>query len=298
MQDFLKKLIPVLKGEFLVNAPLRNYTTFHIGGPADIIIFPRFIEDVQAVIKLLYENNIKFIIMGNGSNLLVKDEGFHGAVILLKKYFNEIIICDEFIEADSGAILPLLSRKAQEKGLSGLEFAINIPATIGGAVHNNASGFGQSIADIVDEVDIIDKEGKINKFFKNDLKFSYRSCKFPVHGIIIRTKLHLKKEDSTIILKRMKRNVENRNNMQPVNFPSAGSVFKNPQGDFAGRLIESAGLKGKFCGKAQISEKHANFIINTGGAKASDVLYLIELAQKTVLEKTGIKLEREIEIIE
>ncbi|MBI5417223.1 UDP-N-acetylmuramate dehydrogenase [Candidatus Poribacteria bacterium] len=297
MQDFIKKLIPVFKGEFLVKAPLRDYTTFRVGGPADFLIFPRYPEDIEQVMKLITESSLPVIMLGNGSNLLVKDEGFHGVAISLKRYFNSINIIGETIEVEAGAMLPALAHNAQINGLSGLEFAIGIPGTVGGAIHNNAGSFGQNMGNIVEEIELVDKHGDAKKINRKDLSFSYRKCILPISGIIVKALLNLKKDSENTILKKMQENVEKRNKIQPINYPSAGSIFKNPANGFAGRIIESSGLKGFVYGKAQISEKHANFIVNTGGAKASEIIYLIELIEKTVQEKMGIKLEREVEII-
>ncbi|MBI4650648.1 UDP-N-acetylmuramate dehydrogenase [Candidatus Desantisbacteria bacterium] len=297
MHEIIQKLIPILKGEFLTNVPLRNYTTFHIGGPAEILIFPYDTEDLKRVIILLNDNNLKFKVIGNGSNLLVMDEGFHGIFICLKKHFNSMSINEENMEVEAGVMLPLLAKKAFEEELSGLEFAVGIPGTIGGAVYNNAGAFGQSMGNIVSEIEIVKIDGEIKKISASELVFLYRKCKIPVSGIITKIKLALKREPSSSILKKMRENVESRNKTQPADFASAGSIFKNPEGDSAGRIIEHLGLKGKTCGNAQISQKHANFIINTGGARANDVLELIELIKKTVYEKMGIKLDMEIEII-
>ncbi|MBI5206162.1 MAG: UDP-N-acetylmuramate dehydrogenase [Candidatus Firestonebacteria bacterium] len=297
IQDFIRNLIPILRGEFLINALLRSYTTFQIGGPADIIIFPRDIEDLEKVMNLVYRTKLPFLILGNGSNFLVKDSGYKGIIICLKRYFNSININGHNIDADGGVLLSVLSRKAQEAGLSGLEFAVSIPATLGGAIHNNASAFGQSIGDVVEQLEFVENKGNLKKINRKELIFTYRKCTLPYSGVIVKAKLNLKREAPSSILKKMEKNVENRNKLQPVGFPSAGSIFKNPEGDFAGRIIEEVGLKGMVFGKAKVSEKHANFIVNTGGATADDVLHLIELIENKVYEKTGIKLEKEIEVI-
>lgn len=277
------------------NIPLAPLTTFGIGGPAFWFITAKDKKEILEAIKASRELEIPSFILGGGSNILIADQGFPGLVIKIK---NEgLTIKGTKITAEAGLPLAKLVESAQKNLLSGLECCVGIPGSVGGAVCGNAGAREEWIGQIIEGVSIIDKESKIAHLNNRDCKFSYRESRFKNNSqeIILEADFALKKEKRKIIEQKIKSFLEARKN-QPKE-KSAGSVFKNPPGDSAGRLIDQAGLRGKKIGQAQISEKHANFIINTGGAKAEEVLELIRLAQKTVKEKFNVNLELEIKLV-
>lgn len=278
--------------------PLKNHTSLRIGGPADVFCSPGNIEDLKKVVSIFKEYNIPFRVMGNGTNLLILDNGIRGLVINLDKDFKKIEFSDKIVKVGAGVSLVHLSKMALNRELSGLEFSCAIPGALGGAIINNASFKGKCIADIVQDVTFLTRENKIEKTSKSNLDFNYRECNLkgkPV--IILEATLLLKNGNKEEIESKIKQNIEIRKTRQPLDKFSAGSVFKNPPGYYAGELAEKVGAKELFRGKAQVSSKHANFIINNGGASARDILYLIEEIEKRVKKNFGIELEREIEIL-
>jgi len=280
------------------NEPLKNHTSLRIGGPADIFCSPNDIEDLKKAVFIFKEHNMPFRVIGNGTNLLILDNGIRGLVINLNKDFKKIVFSDKIVKVGAGVSLVHLSKMALNKEMSGLEFACAIPGALGGAIINNASFKGKCMADIVQNVTFLTREKKIKRTSKSNLDFNYRECNLkgkPV--IILEATLLLEKGSKEEIESRIKQNIEIRKARQPLNKFSAGSIFKNPPGYFAGELAEKVGAKGLSRGKAQVSSKHANFIINNGGASARDILYLIEEIEKRVKKNFGIKLEREIEIL-
>lgn len=280
------------------NEPLMNYTSLRIGGPADIFSFPNHIEELVTIISVCQANQIPYYVIGNGTNLLVLDQGIRGMVIKLGEGFKKIDLHQEKIHTGAGVSIQYLSTLAAKEGLSGLEFAINIPGTVGGCILNNSSFNGNCMADIIESVTFLNKEKRIERELLSELCFKYRECNLKNQGVIILdATLLLKKGDKDSIHTLMGKFIKIRKDRQPVNQLSAGSIFKNPEGYFAGELIEKVGLKGLARGKAMVSDKHANFIINTGGAKATDILWLIEEIQKKVEEKFNLKLEKEIEVL-
>jgi len=277
------------------NEPLKNHTSLRIGGPADIFCSPNDIEDLKKAVFIFKEHNMPFRVIGNGTNLLILDNGIRGLVINLNKDFKKIVFSDKIVKVGAGVSLVHLSKMALNKEMSGLEFACAIPGALGGAIINNASFKGKCMADIVQNVTFLTREKKIKRTSKSNLDFNYRECNLkgkPV--IILEATLLLEKGSKEEIESRIKQNIEIRKARQPLNKFSAGSIFKNPPGYFAGELAEKVGAKGLSRGKAQVSSKHANFIINNG---ARDILYLIEEIEKRVKKNFGIKLEREIEIL-
>jgi UDP-N-acetylmuramate dehydrogenase len=289
----LKKALGVEKvKENVLLAPL---TTFGIGGPAFWFITAGNKKEILEAIKASRELKIPYFILGGGSNILIADQGFPGLVIRIK---NEgLTIKGTKIAVEAGLPLAKLVEIAQKNLLSGLECGVGIPGTVGGAVCGNAGTREEWIGQKVAKVSIIDKKNKIAHLNNRDCKFSYRESRFKNNPqeVILEAVFNLKKEKREVIEQKIKSFLEARGN-QPKE-KSAGSVFKNPPGDSAGRLIDQAGLRGKKIGQAQISKKHANFIINTGGAKAEEVLKLIRLAQKTVKEKFNVSLELEIKLV-
>ena len=278
--------------------PLKNHSSLGIGGPADVFCSPGNIEDLKKVISIFKEYNKPFLVIGNGTNLLILDNGIRGLIINLNKDFKKIEFSDKIVKVGAGVSLVHLSKMVLNKELSGLEFACAIPGTLGGAIINNASFKGNCMADVVQNVTFLTRENKIERKSKSNLNFHYRECNLkgkPV--IILEATLLLKKGNKEEIESKIKQNIEIRKSRQPLDKFSAGSIFKNPPGYYAGELIEKVGAKGLSRGKAEISTRHANFIVNNGGASARDILYLMEEIEKRVKKNFGIKLEREIEIL-
>ena len=278
--------------------PLKNHTSIRIGGPADVFCSPGNIEDLKKVVSISKEYNIPFWVLGNGTNLLILDNGIRGLVINLNKGFKKIIFSDKIVKVGAGVSLVYLSKIALNRELSGLEFACNIPGTLGGAIINNAGFKGNFIADVVQNVTFLTGENKIERTSKSNLNFNYRESNLKGKSVIIlEATLQLKKGNKEEIESKIKENIKIRETKQPLHKLNAGSIFKNPPGYYAGELIEKVGAKGLSRGKAEVSTRHANFIINNGGASARDILYLIEEIEKRVKKNFGIKLEREIEIL-
>lgn len=278
--------------------PLKNHSSLGIGGPADVFCSPGNIEDLKKVISIFKEYNKPFLVIGNGTNLLILDNGIRGLIINLNKDFKKIEFSDKIVKVGAGVSLVHLSKMVLNRELSGLEFACAIPGTLGGAIINNASFKGNCMADVVQNVTFLTRENKIERTSKSNLNFHYRECNLKGKSVIIlEATLLLKKGNKEEIESKIKQNIEIRKSRQPLDKFSAGSIFKNPPGYYAGELIEKVGAKGLSRGKAEISTKHANFIVNNGGASARDILYLMEEIEKRVKKNFGIKLEREIEIL-
>ncbi|MCX7885576.1 MAG: UDP-N-acetylmuramate dehydrogenase [Caloramator sp.] len=279
------------------NESMKNHTSFRVGGPADIFIVPEKTWQVISAIKLFKENNIPFFIMGNGTNVVVRDGGFKGAVIKLTS-INKISVEGNKIKAQSGAFLSNVSMEALKNSLKGMEFASGIPGTVGGAVTMNAGAYGPEIKDVIESAVLCDYDGNLFCFNRDELELSYRhSIVQKGNYIVLEAVFSLEKGESTAIKNRMEELNRRRADKQPLNYPSAGSTFKRPEGHFAGKLIEDAGLKGYSIGGAKVSEKHAGFIINYDNATAKDILELINKVQEIVNEKFGVFLEPEIKII-
>lgn len=288
----------LIDGEICIHEPMKNHTTFRIGGPADIFAIPVNIDDILRIIQHAKTNEIPLLVIGNGSNLLVSDYGIRGIVVKIGKGLNEAQFDGKMIKAQAGILFPRLSRMAADHGLSGLEYGRGIPCTLGGAIVMNAGAAGQDISQILSSVKIIDTTGKVIEIDNSDAKFAYRDSRPKNSGeVVLEATLQLQHCDREAIEGRMEELMAKRRKSMPLNYPSAGSVFKNPEDDYAGRLIDQAGCKGTRRGDAQVSEIHANCIINLGQAKASDVLELISHVQNTVQMKFDIQLELELSII-
>ncbi len=279
------------------NEPMKNHTTFRGGGFADILAQPKSTKELTALIEAARSENIPVTIIGNGSNLLVTDKGIRGLVIKIAKEFSDISVDGDVITAQSGALLSRIASIAYENSLSGFEFASGIPGTIGGAVYMNAGAYGGEIKDVLESCEYLEN-GEIKIARIDELELSYRRSKFSEKGgIITGVSLRLKKSDKSEILAKMQDYKTRRVTKQPLEYASAGSTFKRPAGYFAGALIEGAGLKGLSVGDAEVSKKHAGFIINKGNATAGDIIELIELVRKKVYESSGVMLEPEVKII-
>lgn len=280
------------------NEPLKNYVSLGIGGPADVFCSPGNIEDLKKVVSISKRYNIPFWVIGNGTNLLILDCGIRGLVINLNKSFKKIEFSDRIVKVGAGVSLVYLSKIALNRELSGLEFACNIPGTLGGAIINNAGFKEDCMENVIQDVSFLTGENKIERTSKSNLNFNYRECNLKGKSVVIlEATLLLKKGNKEEIESKIKQNIEIRKTRQPLDKFNAGSIFKNPPGYCAGKLIEKIGAKGLFRGKAEVSTRHANFIINKDGASARDILYLIEEIEQRVKKKFGIKLEREIEIL-
>ena len=285
--------------EYSEETVLSACTSFKIGGKADLFVMPENDEMLATVISACNSRNIRTLILGKGSNLLVSDEGFKGVVICTSK-LDEIKLIDETtIYCQSGVTLSKLCRFALDNSLTGLEFAYGIPGSAGGAAYMNAGAYGGEMKDVLYRCDHICKDGSKSFFEGSDLDLSYRHSAYSKSDMTV-TALYLKLEkgDKTVIKAKMDELMGKRRDKQPLEYPSAGSTFKRPEGYFAGALIEQSELKGFTVGGAQVSEKHAGFVVNVGGATAADVLGVIEHCQKTVFKNTGVMLEPEVEITE
>ena len=281
------------------NEPMKRHTTFRIGGPADYYLCPHSAKEIQKVVEICREEKLPYFILGNGSNLLVSDQGYRGVVIQLWKNVSDIRVEGCLIHAKAGASLAKIAAEALEEGLTGMEFAAGIPGTLGGAVVMNAGAYGGEMKDILKEVLVMDQQGRIFTLEKKDLKLGYRTSAVKEKGyIVLAAVLELRPGDREEIRKLMEDLKQKRVEKQPLDLPSAGSTFKRPEGYFAGKLIMDAGLRGFSVGGAQVSEKHCGFVVNTGGASASDVLTLIREVQKRVREKFGVELETEVKFLE
>ena len=285
-------------GEVSFNYPLKEHTSFKIGGGAELYVCPNNLMELITVLNILKENDVSYFLLGAGSNLLIGDGGVRGAVIKLGDGFDYAHAKNDYILAGAGVSLAKLSAEAKNAELTGLEFASGIPGTLGGAIFMNAGAYGGEMKDVITEVSYIDSDGSVKTVSGEECDFGYRKSMFSDGGkIIISAKLTLNKGNKEEIIATMRDLNGRRKEKQPLEYPSAGSTFKRPEGHFAGALIEEAGLKGYTIGGAQVSEKHAGFVINKGDATAKDVMDLIAYVQGVVREKSGVDLEPEVKII-
>ena len=281
------------------NAPMKKYTSFKCGGNASLLITPDSSDSLQKIISYCYTKNVKPLMIGNGSNLLVTDNGIDNVVIKIGSKMSKIeLIDDTTIFCEAGASLKSLCMFALENSLSGLEFAYGIPGTLGGAAYMNAGAYGGEMKDVLFSCKHIDADGNIGELSQDELDLRYRGSVYTDNGFtIVSAIMKLKKAEMTDIKAAMDDKLQRRKDKQPLEYPSAGSTFKRPEGYFAGSLIEESGLKGYTVGGAQVSEKHAGFVINKNKATATDVITLIKDVQKIVFEKHGVMLETEVKII-
>ncbi|NWQ43913.1 UDP-N-acetylmuramate dehydrogenase [Bacillus sp. EB106-08-02-XG196] len=286
-------------GKVKRNELLSQHTTMKIGGPADLFIEPSSLENIQKVMTFIKEHKLPWRAIGRGSNLLVSDKGIEGVVIKLGSGLNHLSINESTITVGGGHSLVSLSTLISKKGLSGLEFASGIPGSVGGAVYMNAGAHGSDISKILTKAHILFEDGSIEWLSNDEMEFTYRTSvlqkKRP--GIVLEAEFKLAMGDRTVIVSQMQKNKDYRKETQPWNFPCAGSIFRNPLPNYAGKLIEEAGLKGFQIGGAKISEMHGNFIVNAGNATAKDVLDLIQYIKDKIEHLFGVKMETEVEII-
>lgn len=280
-----------------IDENLSSYVNFKVGGPADILLIPEAKEQIKKSICICKENNIPVYVIGNGSNILVRDGGFRGVVISLKAV-NNIAVNDERIEAECGAMLKAVSDKAMENSLTGFEFACGIPGTIGGAVFMNAGAYDGEISHVIESADVIDENCNVITLTNDELDFGYRSSLVMKKGYTVLSAVFKLKKGHVKTIKELVDDLTNkRESKQPLEYPSAGSTFKRPTGYFAGKLIQDAGLKGYSIGGAAVSEKHSGFVINKGNATAKDITDLIKHIQNEVKKQFGVDLHTEVRII-
>ena len=282
----------------LTDEPMSRHTTFRIGGPADLYICPQNEEQLSAAISCCKEQDIPYFIIGNGSNLLVSDGGYRGAVIQIFRNMEAFSVEGQTIRAQAGSLLSTLAAAARDEGLTGMEFASGIPGTLGGAVTMNAGAYGGEMKDILRTVTVLDQKGAVRTIPAEELELGYRTSLVKKENwIVLGAEMTLESGDREAITARMEELREARTSKQPLTYPSAGSTFKRPEGHFAGKLIMDAGLAGAKIGDAQVSEKHCGFLINTGAATAADVWALICHVQDVVEETYGIRLEPEVKFL-
>ena len=298
MYDILSRFISA--GRIFAKEPMASHTSFKIGGPADVYIQPVSEEEILRVIKECRSNGMPFVVLGGGNNILVPDEGLKKVVIQLYPHFGNCRINENDLQlvAEAGASLANIADLACKAGLAGLEFASGIPGTVGGAIRMNAGAYDREISEICTSVTMLMPEGEVVTLTKEEMAFGYRTSILNQNGgVVLSAKFALASGDTAAIRVRMNDLNNRRRKSQPLEYPSAGSTFKRPPGHYAGKLIEDSGLKGVSIGGAQVSEKHAGFIINTGGATAGDVVDLIEHIQAAVSERYGVNLEPEVLIL-
>ena len=295
-QNFYDKLNNVIaKDSILIDEPMSRHTTFRVGGPADFFVTPKAKEEVRDVIRICKEAGMPYYIIGNGRNLHVSDAGYRGVIVQIYKEMNEVKVEGDLVKAQAGALLSGIAAKALGAELSGFEFASGIPGTIGGACVMNAGAYGGEMKDVLESVTVLTGEGKIIELGRNELELGYRTSVIAKKGyIVLGAVLKLERGDGEKIKTYMDELKEKRVTKQPLEYPSAGSTFKRPEGYFAGKLIEDAGLRGFQVGGAQVSEKHCGFVINRDHATAADIMELMRQVQIRVKENSGVDLEPEV----
>lgn len=292
-EDELKRILP--EEQIKAGEPMELHTTFRVGGPADYFVLPKTKEELKEVVALCRGEGVPFYIVGNGSNLLVSDKGYRGVVIQIFKLMNTICVEGNCIYAQAGALLSAIAAKALEESLTGFEFASGIPGTLGGACVMNAGAYGGEMRQVLKQVTVLDKEGEVFTIPSEELEMGYRTSIIAKKGhIVLEAVIELQKGDGEEIRGLMEGLKNKRVEKQPLEYPSAGSTFKRPEGYFAGKLIQDSGLRGFAVGGAQVSEKHCGFVINKGNATAADVAELMRRVSEIVNEKFGVELEPEV----
>lgn len=300
--EMMREFVKIVSGELpelklMTNEPMRDHTTFRVGGPADIFVCPDS-KEMPVVLRLAKKHQVPVTVIGNGSNLLVSDRGIRGLVIEIGNRMDEIVVEGTRIRAGAGALLSKVAQIAAGASLGGMEFAAGIPGSIGGAVVMNAGAYGGEIKDIIVSATVLDADGNVQKLTKEELDLSYRhSCIMDKNYYVMEAEFELCSKPEEEIRSVMAELRQKRLEKQPLEFPSAGSTFKRPEGYFAGKLIQDAGLRGYQVGDAQVSEKHCGFVINRGNASAADILQLIRDVQQKVKENFGVTLETEVRIL-
>lgn len=299
MSHLTEKLRQVLGVEAVrLNEPMSRHTTFRVGGPADVFVEPGTAEELICVRRICAEENVPFYILGNGSNLLVSDEGFRGVVAAIGKAWSSVAVEGVHIRAGAGAMLSAVAKRAAGASLTGLEFAAGIPGTVGGAVVMNAGAYGGEMSQVLATVTVLTPEGEVRRLPAGELELGYRtSCILQRGYVVLEAEFTLESGDENAIRATIEEFAARRREKQPLEYPSAGSTFKRPEGYFAGKLIEDAGLSGFTVGGAQVSGKHCGFIINRGDATAADIMELCRNVQRRVREMSGVELELEVKTL-
>ena len=295
-EEIIKRLEQTVESDqFLREEPMKKHITFRVGGPAACFLTPSTKEQIREILHICQEEKTPYFILGNGSNLLVSDQGFDGVVLQVYKNMNQVTVEGEHLRVQAGALLSATARKALEAGLTGMEFAAGIPGTMGGAVVMNAGAYGGEMKDILESVTVLTPEGEQKELKNEELQLGYRTSVVKEKGyIVLEAVLSLKKGDPEAIKSRMDELKEQRVTKQPLEYPSAGSTFKRPEGYFAGKLVQDAGLRGFRVGDAMVSEKHCGFVINAGEATAAQVDELMKQVSAKVREQFGVTLEPEV----
>ena len=298
-QELGKKLLSILKEEQVKkDEPMKSHTTFRVGGPADYFLTPQTAEEVAKVIEACTQEKVPYYIVGNGSNLLVSDKGYEGVIIQIYKQMNQVKVEGAQIHAQAGALLSMIAKRALDAELTGFEFAAGIPGTLGGACVMNAGAYGGEMKDVLKSVTVLTGKGEVKTLAKEELELGYRTSVIAKKGyIVLEAVLELQKGEKEKIQAVMDDLKERRVTKQPLEYPSAGSTFKRPEGHFAAKLIDDSGLRGLTLRGAQVSEKHCGFVVNLGNAKAKDILDLMYIVKSTVKSKYGITLEEEVKIL-
>lgn len=298
-QYIYEQLLNIIdKEDVKIDEPMKKHISFRVGGPADILVKPRTEEDLKNIIALVKEENIPYLVIGNGSNLLIKDGGIRGVVIKISDNYNSFEIKENILEAQAGALLSVLGKSLLRAQLKGFEFAAGIPGTLGGALAMNAGAYGGEMKDIVKSVKLMNTKGEIIELTNEQMEFGYRkSLLSREEYIVLSATIELQKGNFDEIKAIMLDFTQRRVTKQPLSLPSAGSTFKRPEGHFAGKLIEDSGLRGLTLRGAQVSEKHCGFVVNLGNAQAKDLLDLMYVVKSTVYAKYGVILEEEVKIL-
>lgn len=300
VKKILKKLKKEISEERITeNADMRKYTSFRAGGCADFLVEPENENQLIHALNVLRQEKAEFMVLGNGSNVLVRDGGYRGIILKIGSGLSRIDVEDNVLECGSGALLSVISRVALNEGLSGFEFASGIPGSAGGAVFMNAGAYGGEMKHVLESVRVFEfRTGIVREMSVDELDLSYRHSILEETGdVVLSLRIRLQEGDKEEISEKMKELARQRNLKQPVQYPSAGSFFKRPEGYFAGKLVQDAGLKGVSVGGAQVSELHSGFVINTGEATADDIIRLMRLVQNTVYDRFGVMLDPEVRII-
>jgi len=297
IRDYKKAALGLIKGRILFDAPMKQFTSIKVGGPVDSLLFPKDAVELRKVVRYARRRDVPILILGKGTNLVVRDKGIRGWVVSLTQGMKKCQADGEVVEAEAGLSLQRLVQFSIQKGLTGLEPFFGIPGTVGGGLAMNAGAWGVELRDIVLSVTLMNEDGEVVERPRQRLKFLYRRLAIPPSWIILKGRFQLKKERKEEILERVKSYSEMRKRTQPLDYPSAGSIFKNPPEGPAGKWIEEGGLKGFRIGQAMISDRHANFIINLGKATAQEVIDLMELVERKIYEQKGISLEREVRVL-
>jgi UDP-N-acetylmuramate dehydrogenase len=296
-RGYWKEAQGLIEGRVIPDAPLKRYTSLRVGGPADVLLFPRNADELRSIVRHAGEKKIPVLVLGRGTNLIVRDKGVRGWVVSLTQGMKSARLDGEIVEAEAGLSLQRLVQFTAQKGLTGFEPFYGIPGTVGGGLAMNAGAWGAELKDLLHSMTLMRKDGTLAEQRRSKLRFSYRHLELPRSWIILKGRFQLKQAGKEEILERIDSYSERRKMSQPLDYPSAGSIFKNPKEGPAGRWIEAAGLKGFRMGQAMVSNRHANFIVNLGKANAEELLKLMEWVEKRVFEEKGIALEREVRVV-